>query len=325
VFQLRFDLRVPPVATTTHDQLYREAMDMVGWADERGFMGIVLSEHHGVDDGYMSSPLTLAAGMLGRTRHLLCTIAALLVPYHDPLRLAEEVACLDLLSGGNRLVLIIGLGYRESEFEMFGKDRSRRGRLVEEAVDTMLRAWTGEPFEYHGRTVRVTPRPVTRPHPTMMIGGSADISARRAARFHLPFMPPLADDALAQAYYEEAERVGFASPFVVMPSGPGAVIVSDDPERVWHQIGPHTLYDAQTYASWQYADQRSSWSIEAEDVAGVRASGQYQVVTPDECVKLAREHASVTLHPLVGGIDPAIGWESLQLVADKVMPELAPA
>jgi hypothetical protein len=159
----------------------------------------------------------------------------------------------------------------------------------------------------------------------MMIGGSADISARRAARFHLPFMPPLADDALAQAYYEEAERVGFASPFVVMPSGPGAVIVSDDPERVWHQIGPHTLYDAQTYASWQYADQRSSWSIEAEDVAGVRASGQYQVVTPDECVKLAREHASVTLHPLVGGIDPAIGWESLQLVADKVMPELAPA
>ncbi|HEY3701189.1 MAG TPA: LLM class flavin-dependent oxidoreductase [Acidimicrobiales bacterium] len=323
MFQLRFDLRVPPFATTTHDQLYREAMDMVGWADDRGFMGIVLSEHHGVDDGYMSSPLTLAAGMLGRTRNLMCTIAALLVPYHDPLRLAEEVACVDLLSGGNRLVLIIGLGYRESEFEMFGKDRSRRGRLVEEALDTMLRAWSGEPFEYQGRTVRVTPRPVTRPHPTMMIGGSAEISARRAARFHLPFMPPLADDDLARAYYEEAERVGYGSPFVMMPSGPGGVIVSDDPERVWRQIGQHALYDAQTYASWQYADQRSSWSVEAEDVAGVRASGQYQVVTPGDCVKLVREHASVTLHPLVGGIDPAIGWESLQLVADKVMPELA--
>jgi alkanesulfonate monooxygenase SsuD/methylene tetrahydromethanopterin reductase-like flavin-dependent oxidoreductase (luciferase family) len=323
VFQLRFDLRVPPFATTTHQQLYREAMDMVGWADDRGFMGIVLSEHHGVDDGYMSSPLTLAAGMLGRTRNLLCTIAALLVPYHDPLRVAEEVACADLLSGGNRLVLIIGLGYRESEFEMFGKDRSRRGRLVDEAVGTMLQAWTGEPFEYQGRTVRVTPRPVTRPHPTMMIGGSAEISARRAARFHLPFMPPLADDDLARAYHEEAERVGYGSPFVMMPSGPGAVIVSDDPDRVWHQIGPHALYDAQTYASWQYADQRSSWSVEAEDVAAVRASGQYQVVTPDDCVKLAREHASVTLHPLVGGIDPAIGWESLELVVDKVMPELA--
>jgi alkanesulfonate monooxygenase SsuD/methylene tetrahydromethanopterin reductase-like flavin-dependent oxidoreductase (luciferase family) len=164
VFQLRFDLRVPPFATTTHEQLYREAMDMVGWADDRGFMGIVLSEHHGVDDGYMSSPLTLAAGMLGRTRHLLCTVAALLVPYHDPLRLAEEVACADLLSGGNRMVLIIGLGYRESEFEMFGKDRTRRGQLVETALDAMLQAWTGEPFEYQGRTVRVTPRPVTRPH-----------------------------------------------------------------------------------------------------------------------------------------------------------------
>ena len=206
---------------------------------------------------------------------------------------------------------------------MFGKDRSRRGRLVDEAVGTMLQAWTGEPFEYQGRTVRVTPRPVTRPHPTMMIGGSAEISARRAARFHLPFMPPLADEDLARAYYEEAEQVGYGSPFVMMPSGPGAVIVSDDPERVWHQIGQHALYDAQTYASWQYADQRSSWSVEAEDVAGVRASGQYQVVTPADCVKLAREHASVTLHPLVGGIDPAIGWESLELVVDKVMPELA--
>ena len=323
MFQLRFDLRVPPFATTTHDQLYREAMDMVGWADDRGFMGIVLSEHHGVDDGYMSSPLTLAAGMLGRTSHLLCTVAALLVSYHDPLRLAEEVACADLLSGGNRLVLIIGLGYRESEFEMFGKDRRRRGQLVEAAVDTMLRAWTGEPFEYQGRTVRVTPRPVTRPHPTMMIGGSAEVSARRAARFHLPFMPPVADDDLARVYYEEAERVGYGAPFVMMPSGPGAVIVADDPERVWDQIGRHALYDAQTYASWQYADQRSSWNVEADDVTGVRASGQYQVVTPDDCVKLARANASVTLHPLVGGIHPAIGWESLQLVVDKVMPRLA--
>ena len=323
MFQLRFDLRVPPFATTTHEQLYREAMDMVGWADDRGFMGMVLSEHHGVDDGYMSSPLTLAAGMLGRTSHLLCTVAALLVSYHDPLRLAEEVACADLLSGGNRLVLIIGLGYRESEFEMFGKDRRRRGQLVETAVDTMLRAWTGEPFDYQGRTVRVTPRPMTRPHPTMMIGGSAEISARRAARFHLPFMPPVADDDLARAYYEEAEKVGFGSPFVMMPSGPGAVIVSDDPERVWHQIGRHALYGAQTYASWQYADQRSSWNVEADDVAGVRASGQYQVVTPGDCVKLAREHSTVTLHPLVGGIDPAIGWESLQLVVNEVMPQLA--
>jgi alkanesulfonate monooxygenase SsuD/methylene tetrahydromethanopterin reductase-like flavin-dependent oxidoreductase (luciferase family) len=322
VFQLRFDLRVPPFAATTHEQLYREAMDMVEWADDRGFMGIVVSEHHGVEDGYMSSPLTLAAGMLGRTRRLMCSISALLIPYHDPLRLAEDIASVDLLSGGNRLVVIAGLGYREAEFEMFAKDRSRRGRLLDEAVDTMLKAWTGEPFEYQGRTVRVTPRPATRPHPTVMIGGSAEISARRAARFHLPYMPPIADEHLARVYYDEAKRLGFETPFVMMPSGPGAVIVAEDPERVWDQIGPHALYDAQTYASWQYADQRSSWHVDAEDVAGVRSSGQYQVVTPDDCAKLARENSAVVLHPLVGGIDPAIGWRSLQLVVDKVMPQL---
>lgn len=322
MFQLRFDLRVPPFASTTHEQLYREAMDMVEWADERGFMGIVISEHHGVDDGYISSPLTLAGGMLGRTRRLMCTISALLVPYHDPLRLAEDIACVDLVSGGNRLVVIAGLGYREAEFEMFAKDRSRRGKLLDEAVDTMLKAWTGEPFEYQGRMVRVTPRPATRPHPTMMIGGSAEISARRAARFHLPYMPPIADKHLANVYYDEAKKLGFETPFVMMPSGPGAVIVADDPERVWDQIGPHALYDAQTYASWQYADQRSSWHVDAEDIAGVRSSGQYQVVTPDDCAKLARDNAAVVLHPLMGGIDPGIGWQSLQLVVDKVMPQL---
>jgi alkanesulfonate monooxygenase SsuD/methylene tetrahydromethanopterin reductase-like flavin-dependent oxidoreductase (luciferase family) len=252
----------------------------------------------------------------------MCSISALLVPYHDPLRLAEDIASVDLLSGGNRLVVIAGLGYREAEFEMFAKDRSRRGRLLDEAVDTMLKAWTGEPFEYQGRTVRVTPRPATRPHPTVMIGGSAEISARRAARFHLPYMPPIADEHLARVYYDEAKRLGFDTPFVMMPSGPGAVIVADDPERVWHQIGPHALYDAQTYASWQYADQRSSWHVDADDVAGVRSSGQYKVVTPDDCAKLARENAAVVLHPLVGGIDPTIGWQSLQLVVDKVMPQL---
>ncbi|MGH9301013.1 MAG: LLM class flavin-dependent oxidoreductase [Acidimicrobiales bacterium] len=324
MFQLRFDLRVPGFAETTHAQQYKAALDMVSWADTRGFSGIVVSEHHGLEDGYLSSPVTLASAMLALTSKLTCSISALLVPYHDPLRLAEDIACVDLISGGNRIICIVGLGYRPEEFAMFGRDRTRRGLLAEEGVAAMLLAWTGEPFEYQGRTVRVTPKPLTQPHPFVMMGGSAEISARRAARLGLGFMPPVGDKELAKIYYAEAERLGFEQPFALLPRGPGMVLVSEDPDRTWSQIGPNCLYDAQSYASWQSPDQRSSWHVEADDLDALRASGQYRVVTPDQCVELASEFPSVVVHPLVGGIDPRIGWECLELVASKVIPRLNP-
>lgn len=321
MFQIRFDLRTPPFVEITHAEQYREMIRMVRWADTRGFTGTIISEHHGAPDGFMSSPLTVAAGILGTTDNLSCTISALLVPYHDPLRLAEDIAAIDLMAPG-RLVVIAGLGYREQEFEMFGVDRSRRGRIFEECLEAMLTAWKGEPFQFRGRTVHVLPRPATEPHPTIMVGGSVEASARRAARFHLPYMPPIGDPVLADVYYEEAAKVGFDSPFAVLPDGPGLVLVTEDPERLWAAIGPNLLHDAQTYASWQYPDQRSGWHVEAEDIDDLKASGQYCILTPDECVELVRTKGLATLHPLVGGIDPDIGWETLQLVVDEVMPRL---
>jgi alkanesulfonate monooxygenase SsuD/methylene tetrahydromethanopterin reductase-like flavin-dependent oxidoreductase (luciferase family) len=322
MFQLRFDLRVPPFSAITHADQYRTMLEMCRFGDTNGFSGVVLSEHHGTEDGFMNSPLTIAAAVLSATTRLTCSIAALLVPYHDPLRLAEDIAAIDLMAPG-RLITVAGLGYRESEFVMFGKDRSQRARDFEESITAMLAAWKGEPFEYRGRTAWVYPRPATQPHPLLFIGGSAIISARRAARFGLPFLPMVHDEALAEAYYDEAKKVGFATPFVSMSDGPGLVLVTRDPDELWDRIGPNCLYDAQAYASWQYQDQRSGWHVDAASVDTVRASGQYQIVTPGECVDLVRTRGSATIHPLVGGIDPAIGWESLHLVVDEVMPALA--
>ena len=82
--------------------------------------------------------------------------------------------------------MIGGLGYRPEEYAAHGKDWTERGALMDECVDAMLKAWTGEPFEYRGTTVRVTPRPLTQPHPTFMLGGTSKVAARRAARFGLP-------------------------------------------------------------------------------------------------------------------------------------------
>jgi alkanesulfonate monooxygenase SsuD/methylene tetrahydromethanopterin reductase-like flavin-dependent oxidoreductase (luciferase family) len=324
---LRYDLRVPAFASTTHAAQYRACLDQCAWGDEHGVDAIVLSEHHGTDDGYMPAPVTLAAAIAGCTRRAHLTISALLVPLHDPVRLAEQLATVDVLSGG-RIGFIAGLGYRYEEFEMAGVDRSRRGALLEEYVDVMRRAWTGEPFEWRGRTIRVTPAPVSKPHPLMMIGGSTEIAARRAARLRLPFFPAIGDPALAEVYRDECAAVGFNGGWASLPSGPGMVMVSEDPERTWAEVGRHALFDAQTYAGWQTAGQRSAVHVEARDVDDPELKRVYRVVTPDECVAMAQDGdalSTIVLHPLMGGISPELGWESLELFASKVLPRIKPA
>jgi hypothetical protein len=294
---IRFDLRVPSFAKATHAEMYRACLDQSEWADRLGLDIVVLSEHHGVDDGFMSSPVTLAAAIAGRTKNIQINIAAVLVPLHDPVRLAEQLATAALVSGG-RIGFVAGLGYRHEEFEMAGVDRKRRGTLLEEAVEVMRRAWTGEPFEWRGRTIRVTPAP---PSPPMILIG---------------------DQRLADLYAAECERVGFRGGFVSMPNGPGFVHVSENPERDWQRIAPHVLYDAQTYASWQTPDQRSQMHVEGHTLDDVKRSGAYTVLTPDDTVKLAEETGRVILHPLMGGMDPALGWESLRLFEEKVLPRI---
>jgi alkanesulfonate monooxygenase SsuD/methylene tetrahydromethanopterin reductase-like flavin-dependent oxidoreductase (luciferase family) len=131
IIVLRFDLRVPPFSKTDHAAAYRACLEQSAFADEHGFDLVALSEHHGVEDGFLPAPITMAAAIAGRTRQIPISIAAVLLPLHDPVRVAEEIAVASLLSGG-RISLIAGLGYRAEEFEMAGVDRTKRGKLLEE-------------------------------------------------------------------------------------------------------------------------------------------------------------------------------------------------
>lgn len=316
---IRFDLRVPPFASTTHAEMYSACLDQCAWADEKGLDIVVLSEHHGVEDGYLPAPLTLAAAVAGRTKRISINIAAALVPLHDPVRLAEQLAVLDLASG-SRVSLVAGLGYRHEEFEMAGVERKQRGKLLEEYVDVMRRAWTGEPFEWRGRTIRVTPKP--RSQPLLLIGGSTPGAARRAARLRAGFFPAVGDPSLADVYNAECAKLGFDGGFVSLPGGPGFVHVSEDPERDWKRIAPHALYDARTYHAWQTPGQRSEVHVDAESEEDVRRSGVYRVVTPEECVELGKQNGRIILHPLMGGMPPDLGWEGLRLFEAKVLPRL---
>src|SRR5262245_66318679 len=102
-FALRFDLRNPAFGGTSATDRYRAALDMSEWADRLGFVAITISEHHGVDDGYLPSPLTMAAAIAARTRTARINLSAVVAPFHDPLRLAADLSVVDLRSEGRRV------------------------------------------------------------------------------------------------------------------------------------------------------------------------------------------------------------------------------
>ncbi len=318
---IRFDLRAPSFGAPAAD-LYRAAIEMSAWADRLDFEAIVLSEHHSAEDGYLSGPLAMAGALVGATTKAPISIQALLVPLHDPIRLAEDIAVLDLASAG-RLSIVAGLGYRPEEYELFGVPWKGRGALMEEKLAVMVQAWTGEPFEYRGTTVRVTPKPYSTPHPLVLIGGSTEIAARRAGRLGLGFQPALHDRQLKAWFEEESRANGFEPGMCIMPSPEVAnVFVAEDPDALWAEIGDNLLYDTATYASWQRAGQRSAVHREVATVDELRADGLFRILTPDECISFAKEGQVFVFHPLCGGISPDTAWRSLRLFESEVLPRL---
>jgi len=325
IFAMRHDFRAPADGSTSLPDIYATALDQFAWADAHGFMSLVLSEHHGIDDGWCPAPLTLAAAVLARTKVAKVMISASVLPLHDPVRIAEQIAVLDNAYPA-RLWIVFGAGYRVEEFEMAGVEHKARGRILEAHVETVLQALTGEPFTHEGRTVRVTPTPVTDPHQLLWVGGGVPAAARRAARLHLPMFPMNQDPAVAEAYYDEAKRVGFDGGFLLAPSGPTFVHVTDDPDRTWAEIGPYVLAESQMYASFQTPGQHSLPGVKAQTVDDLRASPQYLVDTPERVAAVLRElppMAGAVFNPLCGGMPPAAGWASLELFAAEVLPALA--
>ncbi|MGN9795141.1 LLM class flavin-dependent oxidoreductase [Streptomyces sp. OZ13] len=315
----RFNMVDPAATPETLAARYRAALEMAVYADDRGVDTVQTEEHHGAGNNWLPSPLAFAGAVLGATRRIAVTVSAVIGPLHEPLRMAEDIAVLDLVGQG-RLVTVAGIGYRPEEYAQFGVDWSRRGQLQDELLETLLAAWTGESFVYRGRTVRVTPRPYTRPHPLLIVGGSSRAAARRAARLGLPFFPSAHLPEL-EAYYEERRAEYGTDGFCMMPAEKTTLLhVSEDPDRAWALYGEHFLHEARTYASWQSPDIRSAVRSAAGNVRDLRDEGVYRIVTPDECVALGAE--SLVLHPLCGGMPVDEGWRSLQLLCEHVLPRL---
>jgi alkanesulfonate monooxygenase SsuD/methylene tetrahydromethanopterin reductase-like flavin-dependent oxidoreductase (luciferase family) len=321
-FGLRYDLRRPDFARATSSELFTAAIEQCAWADERGFVSVTLSEHHGSPDGYLPSPMVLGGAIAARTKRMLIVFGALISPLHDPIRLAEDLAVIDLISGGRVLPIVSG-GYVESEFRTFGRELRDRRRLMDAIVPLLEKAWSGEPFDYMGTTARVTPRPHQQPRPPIFMGGASRAAARRAARFADGFMPTLPE--VWEFYREACTELGKPDPGEQAKGTGNYVFVAEDPEAAWAKIAPHAMHEMNAYGAWASASGSNTGYQPVSDADTLRASGQYPIYTPDELIAKAKalgESGTVMLHPLMGGTDPDLAWECLELIETKVMPAL---
>jgi len=317
---LRFDFRNPAIAGTSMADRYAAALDMAEWADNLGIpASIGVSEHHGSEDGYIPSPGLMLAAMAARTKTVRLSVAALIAPFHDPLRIAEDFCVLDNLSRG-RVDMIVAGGYAPSEFAMFDVPIKERPKRVAEMVNTLKAAFAGKPFEYRGRTVHITPEPVRPGGPKVIMGGASEGAARRAARLADGFVPSTAD--CWEFYRDEMLKLGKPDPGPAMGGSSQVTALASDPEAGWQAMAPFFLHETNAYGAWKVeAGEDTPYNVYA-DADALRAANFYHVITPEQMVaQIKAAPAGVAqFHPLCGGMPVELAWSSLKLFEKEVLP-----
>lgn len=326
---IRFDMRAPGWATPP-ERLYPAAHEMAEFADRAGVDVLLVGEHHGTPDGYTSAPFVVAASLAARTSSIKVRLRAMLLPLHDPVHFAEQLTSLDQVTAG-RVEAVLGLGYVASEFAMFGVRHEDRVARLERGLAVLRDALAGHRFRLGGREGVVTPGPAQQ-QLQLYLGGGVAATARRAARFGLGFAPQVTDAALVDTYAAACRDLGRVPGPVVANPIHYATFVADDPDEFWARLEPHALHNAHEYL--RYPGGTSTRTPFASDsgaddpAAGMRRTGT-AVLTPEQCIDVAmhcaRTDRSVQLVPLLGGLDPELGWSSLRLFATKVLPALVGA
>jgi alkanesulfonate monooxygenase SsuD/methylene tetrahydromethanopterin reductase-like flavin-dependent oxidoreductase (luciferase family) len=266
----------------------------------------------------------MAAAVAARTKRCRISIAAVVAAFHDPLRLAEDLAVVDIISGG-RLDVTVANGYVASEFEMFGVPRAQRVRRVEEMITTLRKAWTGEPFEFRGRSAHVTPAPHQPGGPAISMGGSSEAAARRAARLGVTFSPSSRE--VWDFYRAECIALGKPDPGPHIGAGTSVIHLATDPVAGWTEIAPFALHEVNAYGQWLEDNgvEAIGGYVPVADADALKATGQYRVLTPEQLVDeltIAGAYHPCVLHPMVGGLPPDLAWSSLRLLEEHVLPKV---
>ena len=245
-----YDFRNPQDSGVAHQTLYGDIMEQVKWLDQIGADLVWFTEHHFVDDGYLPSWIPVAGAMSAVTSHVRFGTDICLAPFNHPLRLAEDLAVLDNLSGG-RVEIGLGMGYAPHEFRGFGFPVSRRVSLMNEAIEVLQHCFTGEKFSYSGKRyqfedVIITPRYVQDGGPPLWVAAMSEAGALRAAHYNTNFLPQGLKASSFDPWVNELEssgrqardyRVGIIR----------SILVTDDRNTDWPLIRAAEKYRMQLY------------------------------------------------------------------------------
>lgn len=299
----------PPGSDRSYERVYEESIRLAQLAEEVGFDVVWTTEHHFFDDGYSPSVFPFAAALARETETIDVGTGIALAPLYHPVRLAEDAATVDLLSGG-RFRLGLANGYMDQEFDVFGADKASRGTRVAETIELCRRAWTRDAFSFDGSLfqfddLRVEPKPARDGGPPIYLGGTSEHAVERAVRRadgHIGIVYYDSDRSYRSSYDQfvdnvdsMAGRVDDEFTFAMMQY----THVADDADTAWAELEPSLVYSRRKYA--EHADQRdaSEWDLET---------------MPEE----RREH--LRRGALVG--DPATVIETLQRYEAAVPGEL---
>jgi len=326
-FGLWYDFRNPPEWRQDPARLYEAIIAQAARAEALGWDDVWLSEHHFIEDGYTPSMLPLAAAIAARTRKIRIGTSVLLLPLHDPLRIAEDAAAIDIVSNG-RFDLGVGAGYRVGEFRGFGIPRKERDARMEEAVTIIRRLFSGERFSFHGEyyryeDVQLFPLPVQRPMP-IWLGGFLPKAVERAGRLGDGYLSIGPMRALVDRCLEAAKQAGRDADSYGVAGGFLWLLVARDPERRWREALPHLVYQVNLYARW-FAEAKMAVVRPVETREDLESQGM-MIVRPDEAIEKIRDYVAEnratsfygwTVPP---GLPPEWSDEHVELMAKEVIP-----
>jgi probable F420-dependent oxidoreductase len=324
-FGLVYDFRNPAEWRQPWPDVYEGLLRQIQFAEELGYDSVWLTEHHFVADGYTPSPIPLMAAIAARTKRMEIGTDILILPLYHPVKLAEDIATVDILSNG-RVMLGVGAGYRDEEFAAFGTSRKERPSRMEEGIAVLRGCWGEGAFSFAGRHYRldrieVIPKPVRKPHPPLWMAATAEPAARRAARLGLHILPQADRVGGFDAWVDELRRQG-RDPRNYRVGLIKSWFLSDQrrDDAVWQVIRQRERYRAATYAPWLRAGYRQPGA------GGVPIDQTYMVGSAKDLI--THIDALVKDLPLTDmmswatppGMDPAIMNPHLERFAREVMP-----
>jgi alkanesulfonate monooxygenase SsuD/methylene tetrahydromethanopterin reductase-like flavin-dependent oxidoreductase (luciferase family) len=313
--------------------LHAEALGAAEEAERLGFDSVWTSEHHFADDSYAPSLLPLSAAMAARTSRIQIGTGLVLAPLYHPIRLAEDAAVVDLISGG-RFVLGLGQGWLPWEFEALGVPFGQRGRRIHEAIQTCRQAWGNGLLEAAG--VAVLPKPARSGGPPIWVGAHSEPAIRRAAALADGWIAGEPDAGTFQVQVEwlaDEMRKRAQPPHEFHVAGYWPVFTWAEAGRAWEIVRPFHHYVQWKYLDAERAkgrlgplplppalDEQSEAALRAEIICGTPAEVAARVAELTDIARVAGPRFTFIARMHYPGMDPAIVRAAARLFAEEVIP-----